>query len=180
MRDENKNLQNSILSSKSKVDLLSIVIPTFNSSNLLFRCLEALEKQSVSKSDFEVIVANDGSTDETVAMLSKFKLETNLNLHWTTIQNSGPGNARNAGVKISSGLWIGFLDSDVIPNSSWVENVIKNIQQKPSAGAFEGRTEVTLRTLSTPFTHQTENLDGGRYPTCNFIVRRKLAHLSCL
>lgn len=158
------------------MEILSIVIPSFNSSNLLFRCLKSLEKQSVPKSDFEVIVVNDGSTDETVEMLTKFQLQTDLNLQWTTIINSGPGNARNEGVRISTGFWIGFLDADVVPRQNWVESAVKLIQKKPSAGAFEGRTEVNPLSCSTPFTHQTENLDGGRYPTCNFLVRRNLAH----
>jgi len=135
-----------------------------------------LEKQSAPKTEFEVTVANDGSTDETLEMLSRFKAQTELNLQWTSIPNSGPGNARNAGVAKSAGSWIGFIDADVIPDFDWVKNAIQLIQQKPDAGAFEGRTEVTQRNLATPFTHQTENTDGGRYPTCNFLVRRNLAN----
>lgn len=135
-----------------------------------------MEKQSAPKTEFEVTVANDGSTDETLEMLSRFKAQTELNLQWTSIPNSGPGNARNAGVAKSAGSWIGFIDADVIPDFDWVKNAIQLIQQKPDAGAFEGRTEVTQRNLATPFTHQTENTDGGRYPTCNFLVRRNLAN----
>ena len=143
---------------------------------MLSRCLEALEKQSAPKAEFEVTVADDGSTDETLEMLSQFKAQTELNLQWTSIPNSGPGNARNAGVAKSAGSWIGFIDADVIPDPDWVKNAIQLIQQKPDAGAFEGRTEVTQRNLATPFTHQTENTDGGRYPTCNLLVRRNLAN----
>jgi GT2 family glycosyltransferase len=69
-----------------------------------------------------------------------------------------------------------LYDADVIPDPDWVKNAIQLIQQKPDAGAFEGRTEVTQRNLATPFTHQTENTDGGRYPTCNLLVRRNLAN----
>ena len=145
---------------------------------MLLRALEALEKQSASITEFEVTVADDGSTDETLEMLSLFKERTELNLQWTSIPNSGPGNARNAGVAKSSGSWIGFIDADVIPDTDWVQNAIQLIQQKPDAGAFEGRTEVTQRYLATPFTHQTENTDGGRYPTCNLLVRRHLANFN--
>jgi len=158
------------------VDIFSIVIPAYNSAKLLSRCLEALEKQSAPKAEFEVTVADDGSTDETLEMLSQFKAQTELNLQWTSIPNSGPGNARNAGVAKSAGSWIGFIDADVLPDLDWVKNAIQLIQQKPDAGAFEGRTEVTQRNLATPFTHQTENTDGGRYPTCNLLVRRNLAN----
>ena len=162
--------------SKQKAEVLSIVIPAFNSAKLLSICLEALEKQTANKSCFEVTVADDGSTDETLQMLQQLKARSELQLQWTTIPNSGPGNARNAGVALSSGTWIGFMDADVIPHPDWVKNALTLIQQKPEAGAFEGRTEVTQRSRATPFTHQTENIDGGRYPTCNFLVRRNLAH----
>ena len=177
MSNKDKNVvPESTPESNTKADIFSIVIPAYNSAKLLSRCLEALEKQSAPKTEFEVTVANDGSTDETLEMLSRFKAQTELNLQWTSIPNSGPGNARNAGVAKSAGSWIGFIDADVIPDFDWVKNAIQLIQQKPDAGAFEGRTEVTQRNLATPFTHQTENTDGGRYPTCNFLVRRNLAN----
>ena len=152
------------------------MIPSYNSAKLLSRCLNALENQSVQKSGFELTVVDDGSADETVEMLKQFQVRTELKLQWTSIKNSGPANARNAGVAISSGSWIGFLDADVIPRPDWVKNAIKQIHNNPEAGAFEGRTEVTQRGRATPFTHQTENTSGGRYPTCNFLVRRSLAH----
>ena len=173
-KDENV-VPDSTPESNTNANIFSIVIPAYNSVKLLSRCLEALEKQSAPKAEFEVTVADDGSTDETLEMLSQFKAQTELNLQWTSIPNSGPGNARNAGVAKSAGSWIGFIDADVIPGPDWVKNAIQLIQQKPDAGAFEGRTEVTQRNLATPFTHQTENTDGGRYPTCNFLVRRNLA-----
>ena len=176
MSKKDKNVvPDSTPESNTNANIFSIVIPAYNSVKLLSRCLEALEKQSAPKAEFEVTVADDGSTDETLEMLSQFKAQTELNLQWTSIPNSGPGNARNAGVAKSAGSWIGFIDADVIPDLDWVKNAIQLIQQKPDAGAFEGRTEVTQRNLATPFTHQTENTDGGRYPTCNFLVRRNLA-----
>ncbi len=177
MSKKDKNVvPDSTPESNTNANIFSIVIPAYNSVKLLSRCLEALEKQSAPKAEFEVTVADDGSTDETLEMLSQFKAQTELNLQWTSIPNSGPGNARNAGVANSAGSWIGFIDADVIPDPDWVKNAIQLIQQKPDAGAFEGRTEVTQRNLATPFTHQTENTDGGRYPTCNLLVRRNLAN----
>ena len=85
MSFEKKNYQGSNSEPNSKSEFLSIVIPTFNSSNLLLRCLEALEKQSVSKSKFEVIVANDGSTDGTIGILSEYQIKSDLNLKWNKV-----------------------------------------------------------------------------------------------
>ena len=64
--------------------ILSIVIPSYNSAKLLSRCISALENQSAKKTFFEITVADDGSTDETVEMLEKFQVRTELKLQWTT------------------------------------------------------------------------------------------------
>ncbi len=174
------NLKNLIQTEKNKDNydsvILSIVIPSYNSVKLLSRCINALENQSAKKTFFEIAIADDGSTDETLEMLRTFKSRSELNLQWTNIKNSGPATARNTGISISSGTWIGFLDADVIPHPDWVETALKLIRENPSAGAFEGLTKVTQRKRATPFTHQTENTKGGRYLTCNLIVRKNLAH----
>ena len=104
--------------------ILSIVIPSYNSAKLLSRCISALDNQSAKKTFFEITVADDGSTDETVEMLKNFKARSELKLQWTTIKNSGPATARSAGVTISSGTWIGFIDADVIPHPDWVETAL--------------------------------------------------------
>ena len=174
------NFKNVIESEKSKYNddsvILSVVIPSYNSVKLLLRCINALENQSAKKTFFEIVVANDGSTDETLGMIENFKSKSGLKLQWTSIKNSGPATARNTGVSISSGPWIGFLDADVIPHPNWVETALELIKNNPNAGAFEGCTKVTQRGRATPFTHQTENTEGGQYLTCNLIVRKNLAH----
>ena len=114
------NLNNVIQAEKNKDNydsvILSIVIPSYNSEKLLSRCINALENQSAKKALFEIAIADDGSTDETLEMLGTFKSQSELNLQWTNIKNSGPATARNTGISISSGIWIGFLDADVIPH----------------------------------------------------------------
>ena len=174
------NLKNVIQAEKNKDNydsvILSIVIPSYNSVKLLSRCINALENQSAKKVFFEIAITDDGSTDETLEMLGAFKSRSELNLQWINIKNSGPATARNTGISISSGIWIGFLDADVIPHPDWVETALELIRDNPNAGAFEGRTKVTQRGRATPFTHQTENYEGGRYLTCNLIVRKNLAH----
>ena len=60
--------------------ILSIVIPSYNSANLLSRCINALENQSANKDFFEIAVTDDGSTDETVEILENFKASSKLKL----------------------------------------------------------------------------------------------------
>lgn len=91
--------------------LLSIIIPMFNSFQMLKKSLDRLEK-NVGKS-FDVIVIDDLSTDNSLYELEQYKLSTNLNL--TIIKNEtniGPGASRNKGIIASTSDYITFLDSD--------------------------------------------------------------------
>ena len=72
----------------------SICIPTRNRAELLRLTLESLDRQTISADRFEVIVGDDGSTDETVAMLGG--LRPRYPLTWRRATGSGPGAARNA------------------------------------------------------------------------------------
>lgn len=86
--------------------LFSVIIPTFNRVEFLRQTLESVWRQTFS--DFEVIVVDDGSTDETGAWLSEVASKVNL----ITQQQAGPGVARNKGAEHARGEYLAFLDSD--------------------------------------------------------------------
>lgn len=88
---------------------VSIIIPTYNRGNQLRICLKSLQKQTFQ--NFEVIVCDDGSTDNTSEVIDEFKNLFSL----TYIQDEnfgGPARPRNNGLKIAKGELIAFLDSD--------------------------------------------------------------------
>lgn len=85
---------------------LSIIIPTFNRENKIINALDSIPKRS----DIEVIVIDDASTDNTVKILKEYK-GLNLKIIQLT-KNGGPGKARNYGLDIMQGEWFTFLDSD--------------------------------------------------------------------
>jgi len=86
--------------------MFSVVIPTYNRQEHLQRALDSVFAQQFD--DYEVIVVDDGSTDDTRCMLAELgeKVRT---IHQ---ENSGPSVARNAGVRLASGKYVVFLDSD--------------------------------------------------------------------
>lgn len=155
---------------------ISVVIPAYNSKSLLRHGLISLEKQTASLELFEVIVVDDGSSDGTTQMLEEFKKTTPLNLQNIYIENSGPATARNKGIAASQAEWIAMLDADVLAHADWIHRILELIEHYPNVAGFEGRTLVNDRHKLTPFTHQTENFYGGRYPTCNMVVRKELCH----
>ena len=74
------------------------------------------------------------------------------------------------------GCKIGLLDADVQASPNWVESALNLVSTNPNAGAIEGQTLVVNREEITPLTHQTENCQGGRYPTCNMLVRKQFCY----
>ena len=153
---------------------LSVVIPTYNCSSLLLRCLKSLEQQTASKSEFEVIVIDDGSSDNTCETLEQFAQKTSLSLSILYEPHQGPATTRNKGIVTAQTEWIGFIDADMVLNPEWIAKGLALLRYNPNAGGFEGRTEIGEREKVTPFTHQLSNLKGGRYQTCNLILRKSL------
>jgi glycosyltransferase involved in cell wall biosynthesis len=89
--------------------LFSIVIPTYNRADRLKKALESLVAQTYK--NFEVIVCDDGSTDNTGEVINSFTDKLTINYIWE--ENwGGPARPRNNGIKASKGDWICFLDSD--------------------------------------------------------------------
>ncbi len=101
---------------------ISVVIPTFNRLARLKRVLQALSQQTLDEREFEVIAVSDGCTDGTDEYLSN---ATPLPVVHLRQDNSGPGAARNHGVRLARGRLILFLDDDVLATPELVERHVK-------------------------------------------------------
>ena len=89
----------------------TIVIPCYNSEQFILRPLESLKKQHYK--DIQIIVVNDGSTDNTEAVVLDFiKDNPQLHIEYRCNKNAGPSTARNTGIELAKGDYICFLDSD--------------------------------------------------------------------
>src|ERR1700733_13391361 len=88
--------------------LVSVVLPTYNRALTLERAIESVLNQTFT--DFELIIVDDGSTDETRRILSKYKGLNNVRL--ISSCRRGCSAARNLGVSLSQGRYIAFQDSD--------------------------------------------------------------------
>jgi len=88
-----------------RMKTVSIVIPAYNASQWIAETLESVLAQSFS--DFEVIVVDDGSTDNTANVVSRFK-----RVQYIHKPNGGEGSARNVGIQAAQGEYIAFVDSD--------------------------------------------------------------------
>lgn len=88
--------------------LFSVVIPTYNRANKLKKTLDSVVAQSFV--DFEVLVMDDGSTDDTKAVVESFR-DARIRYEWAP-NSGGPAAPRNRGLMHASGMYVAFLDSD--------------------------------------------------------------------
>jgi glycosyltransferase involved in cell wall biosynthesis len=96
--------------------LLSIIVPVYNSGNYLTRCLDSLVNQTIFNDQLEIIVVNDGSTDNSQQIIHHY-LKKYPSIFWGISKtNSGLSAARNDGLKYVRGKYLAFLDSD-----DWVD-----------------------------------------------------------
>lgn len=127
---------------------ISVIIPTYNRSDKLLKCLEFLNKQNFPKEDFEVIVVNDGSSDDTESRLKTLKYE-NFSFH--TQKNSGQGNARNLGIEKAKGEVIIFIGDDIYPQKNFLKSHYDFHKESPKNYAALGLTEWYPEIKISPF-----------------------------
>ena len=89
--------------------LVSIIVPVYNTGKYLDRCLDSIQSQTLK--EIEIIVVNDGSTDSSLDIIKKH-MENDSRIVLINQENGGQSLARNNGIKIAKGKYIGFVDSD--------------------------------------------------------------------
>lgn len=106
---------------KDTAILISVIIPMYNSSKTILKALDSVKVQSF-KCLYEVLVVNDGSTDNSKSLVESYKFnDDNFKLILINQRNSGVSKSRNTGLKNSKGDFIAFLDAD----DYWVEHKIE-------------------------------------------------------
>lgn len=151
---------------------ISIVITTYNRARLLEKCIESVMYQDYPVNMFEIIVVNDCSTDNTAKMLKSFG-SSKASRKYSKIRvithekNKGEAGARNTGIKTARFEIISFLDDDCTVGRKWLRSIDSAF--KKGVAGVEGMTFASGR--KGAFDNYVENLEGGRYMTCNMSYR---------
>lgn len=103
--------------------IVSVIVPVYNSTNTIEKCLYSLISQTLK--NIEIIVIDDGSNDDSLELCRKCA-EKDQRIRVITQSNHGISYTRNIGISISSGEYILFLDSDDYVDNTFCENAVNN------------------------------------------------------
>lgn len=150
---------------------ISIIVPTFNQSDTLAQTLDSALAQTVPT---EVIVVNDGSTDLTKQVLMEYEDRVRV----VTQTNRGLPSARNTGIMNVTTDWVVFLDSDDTLEPTYIERVLKVIEDVPEAAVVApsfktfGLQESNVLLMMRPEVNDFQ--DGNRIGYCAAFKRSAL------
>ena len=114
---------------------ISIILPTYNREKYLNRCIDSIINRTFQ--DWELIVVDDGSQDNTFDIVNVYVQEFNQ-IRYLKHKNRKAGYARNAGIQASFGKYITFIDSDDAYLNNHLESRIKYMQSHPELDLIEG------------------------------------------
>jgi len=118
---------------ESSLSTVSVVIPVFNDTQRLEKCLEALEQQTYPKDCYEVVVIDNASTEDIRSLVARFP-----KAQYCYESKAGSYAARNKGLSVADGEIIAFTDSDCIPALNWIERGVATLRQVPGCGLVGG------------------------------------------
>lgn len=144
---------------------VTVVVPAFNAAATLPLCLRALAAQDYPRDRYEVIVVDDGSTDDTAAIAAAAGVQV------IRQANAGPAAARNAGIAAAAGEIILFTDADCSPLPDWIRQMVAPLANDEIAGvkgSYRTRQrEVVARLAQCEFEERYDRLE--RRPTIDFV-----------
>ena len=100
---------------------VSIVVPVYNVEKYLPQCLESILNQTFQ--NFEIIVVNDGSTDESERIIQQYSLKYPNKIRAFSQENQGLAATRNLALKYASGKYISFVDSDDFVGTDFIKDL---------------------------------------------------------
>ena len=165
--------------------LCSIVVCSYNGSARIAPCLEAITQ--LRDSSYEVVVIDDGSTDETAGVARGFQAlfsKLGVSLRVITQRNQGLSVARNAGAELANGGWVVYTDDDARPDQDWLYWLRREIGQSERVGMVGGYGMQPMRdSAEAQMVSQLpgqacpvlrDYVNAEHLPGCNMAVRKEV------
>lgn len=161
------------MSGARAVPAVTVVVPTKNRRDLLARCLAAIAAQTLPADAYEVVVADNRSTEDIAGLVAEVAARTGRCIrHLPMAEDRGPAPARNAAVRAAAGRVIAFCDSDTEPTPGWLA---------AGLAAIDGGATIAHGPITPPpgatlplFTRRSVFAPDGHptFPTANLFIRR--------
>lgn len=148
-------------------DKVSIIIPVYNVENYINRCIESVLLQTYT--NLEIIIINDGSTDNSLRYISKFQYDNRIII--INKRNGGLSSARNAGLNVATGKYIYFLDSDDYIRKDAISVLVAHMEKGEfdficfNVAFFDERNKFTKK----EFIHNEKEIIGNKLIINNFL-----------
>ena len=114
--------------------IFSIIVPCYNRSDEIIDLIHSFKEQTFQKDEFEVLLVDDGSTDNTAEIVSQLIDSMPFRIRFFQRNHEGPGPARNYGMSQAEGEYFLFIDSDCIADPDWLTRLAEAIEkEKPDA-----------------------------------------------
>ncbi len=156
------------------IPFFSIIIPTYNRSHIISRAINSILSQSFS--DFEIIVVDDGSTDNTFEVLNNYLLDKRIKFIFQ--ENKGVCVARNNGVDSARAPYVAFLDSDDYVAKDWLKDFAEKLTNEDADFVFcdmkvvdLARNSVSIVKALFPYNNKVRN-ESGLYMSGAFCMKR--------
>jgi len=162
---------------------ISIVICTRNRAPKLRVTLEAIRRLEIpSGSSLELIIIDNGSTDDTASVCAEYENVFLGRLHRVFVAEPGLGRARNVGLAHATGEIIAFTDDDILPKPDWLLVICREFAADLNLSMISGRVELANpNDLPMSIRRRTDRTDFGLlghsfslFIGCNFAIRREL------
>ena len=148
----------------------TIQLCTYNRAHLLGRVLEACFEQTVDPADYEVVLVNDGSTDDTAAVIAQAKERATCAFTVIEQPNSGLARGRNAGIAAAAGERIILIDDDILPVPRFVEEHLKTHTAHPQDVIRGAVINTESFDALPPPVYSLKNYSGNFFWTSNVSV----------
>ncbi|MGO4961219.1 glycosyltransferase family 2 protein [Jeotgalibaca porci] len=106
---------------------ISVIIPCYNLEDKIEKCLKSIQRQT--HQNIEIIIVDDGSTDNSVAII-KTLANNDARIKLLIQENNGPSSARNKGIRYANGDYIMFVDGDDYISDDYISNIVDNLHEQ--------------------------------------------------
>lgn len=161
------------MSLEKKVSV-SVVVPTYRRPDLLERCLKALQHQTLTHEDYEIIVCDDGPSEQAAAVVDAAKAAAPggpVIRYLRITDTQGPAAARNRGWQSAHASIIAFTDDDTVPDSHWLFEGLQVMQKDVDAAT--GCIVMPLPDKPADIEQDAARLTRAEFVTANCFIRRE-------